>query len=189
VLRFSAPYLEKPAQAPALGIAALRNDYGDSVLILSNRAAKELRIAIPVNYHKLNLDATRKTIVVVYDEKGGVSSIILPQDGISNIWVNIQPHKNIGILLTQNPYLITTTVTHIETTTVTKISATTETVTTSLFRTTTIMQTSTVTQTTTLTTVSIINQLETTGLYVAMIASLIAGITIGMLIIKALPKK
>jgi hypothetical protein len=188
MLSFSAPYLEKPAQAPALGIAALRNDYGDSVLILSNRAAKELRIAIPVNYHKLNLDTTRKTIVVLYDEKGDVSSIIQPQDGVSTIWVNIQPYKNIGILFTQNPYLITTTITYTETITAT-MTTTTETVTTSLVETTTIMQTSTITQTTTLTATSVIDQQDTTKLYVAVIASLLAGITVGILIRKALPKK
>jgi hypothetical protein len=189
MLSFSAPYLEKPAQAPALGIAALRNDYGDSVIILSNRAAKELRIALPVNYHKLNLDTTRKTIVVLYDEKGDVSSIIQPQDGVSTIWVNIQPYKNIGILFTQNPYLITTTITYTETITATMTTTTTETATTSLVETTTIMQTSTITQTTTLTATSVIDQQDTTRFYVAVIASLLAGITVGILIRKALTKK
>jgi hypothetical protein len=189
VLRFSAPYLEKPAQAPALGIAALRNDYGDSLLILSNRATKELRIAIPINYHKLDLNTSRKVAVVLYDEKGGISSIIQPHEGVSTVWVNIQPHKNIGILLTQNLYLITTTVTYTKTTTATLIYTTTETVATSLITTTTIKQTSIITQTTTLTATSAIEQLDVTRFYIVATVLLLAGIIVGILIRKALPKK
>jgi hypothetical protein len=127
--------------------------------------------------------------VVLYDEKGDVSSIIQPQDGVSTIWVNIQPYKNIGILFTQNPYLITTTITYTETITATMTTTTTETATTSLVETTTIMQTSTITQTTTLTATSVIDQQDTTRFYVAVIASLLAGITVGILIRKALTKK
>jgi hypothetical protein len=127
--------------------------------------------------------------VVLYDEKGGISSIIQPHEGVSTIWVNIQPHKNIGILLTQNLYLITTTVTHTETTTATLIYTTTETVTTSLVTTTTIKRTSTIIQTTTLTATSVIEQLDVTRFYIVATASLLAGIIVGILIRKALSKK
>jgi hypothetical protein len=183
ILSFSAPYLDKPALAPALGVAVFHNEYGDTALILSNRATRELNVTIPINYHKLKLDTGKETIIVVYDRKGSVSLIKHVKEAISTIRINIHPHENIGIMFTQNPFLYTTTVKYAETTAITKIITTTETITHELSRVETVFHTMT------LITTAITEKSDIIRTYIIVIASFLAGISLGLFIMRVLRRK
>jgi len=192
-LSFSAPYLEKPALAPALGISIFHDEYGDTALILSNRAKREFDTTIPINYHELKLDTGKKTIIIVYDGKGGIRSVNHVKEPISTIRINIQPHENIGIVFTQNPSLYTTTVKYTEKTTITKVEWKSYTITKTITATKTTMhelsRIETIFHTKTLTTTLITEKSNIIETHIIMILSFLAGIPVGLSIMKILRKR